>query len=409
LILPAEEVEASAADNTEERNAGPQQPEGMMIDPQALSEEFQELVRTDSLSRQEGAIAQTVIGKLQAMGLTVQQDRAHEPIGGETGNVIAKVPATDCGGVQAPALQRPTIMLNAHLDTVAPGCGICPECRGDDICAVGDTILGADDKAGVAVILAAVREIMATGAPHGELQIVFTIAEEIGLYGARYLDYSLLSPDCCLVLDGGRDIGTMTVAAPSAQKMTWRVRGRAAHAGVCPEKGINAVQIAAEAIAAMKLGRLDEETTANIGYVQGGMARNIVPELCEVWGEARSHSDAKLAAQVSHMQRCFDDAVGCHPEATLEQEIQSSYHRFHLSEDEPAVQLATKAAGKLGLPVKYEIGGGGSDANIFNEKGIPAVICATGARDPHTLGETVSISGMAKAAEWLVAMVTGEL
>jgi tripeptide aminopeptidase len=368
-----------------------------MIDPQALSAEFQELVCLDSLSLQEGAVAAAVSGKLRALGLTVQQDRAHEPIRAQTGNVIAIVPATAPG--------RPTIMLNAHLDTVAPGCGICPECQGDTICSVGDTILGADDKAGVAVILAALRELQATGRPHGELQVVFTIAEEIGLYGARYLDLSLVSPDFALVFDGGRDIGTLTVAAPSAQKMTWRVRGVAAHAGVCPERGVNAIQIAAQAIAGMKLGRLDEESTANIGHVSGGMARNIVPELCEVWGEARSHSDAKLAAQVTHMQRCFEEAVAAHPGASLEQEIQSSYHRFHLAEDAPVVQLATRAAEALGLPVKYETGGGGSDANIFNEKGIPAVICATGARDPHSLNESVSISAMAKAAEWLVEMV----
>ena len=296
-------------------------------------------------------------------------------------------------------------MLNAHLDTVGPGHSICPECQGDDICAAGETILGADDKAGVALILAALREIIGSGAPHGELQVVFTIAEEIGLYGARHLDYALISPDYGLVFDGGREIGALTVAAPSAQKMTWRVRGRTAHAGVCPEKGLNAVQIAATAIAGMKLGRLDEESTANIGHISGGAARNIVPDLCEVWGEARSHSEAKLAAQVSHMQRCFGDAVAAHPGATLEQEIQSSYHRFRLGEDEPVVRLAARAAEKLGLPVKYETGGGGSDANIFNEKGIPSVICATGARDPHTLGESVSVSGMAKAAEWLVEMV----
>lgn len=374
-----------------------------MINQQAVSDEFQELVRIDSLSLQEGAVAAVISGKLAAMGLTVQQDRAHQRLGGQTGNLIAKVPAT------APGL--PTVMINAHLDTVAPGSGVLPECRGDDIGSISETILGADDKAGVTIILAALREIVGSdtpggGTPHGELQVVFTIAEEVGLYGAQYLDYSLIKPDYCFVFDGGREIGALTVAAPSAQKMTWKVHGLAAHAGVCPEKGVNAVQIAAQAIAAMTLGRLDEETTANIGHIAGGVARNIVPDLCEVWGEARSHSEAKLGAQVSHMQRCFEDAVGAHPGASLDKEIQSSYHRFRLTEQDEVVRVATAAAQKLGLPVKYEIGGGGSDANIFNEKGIPSVICATGARDPHTLGETVSISGMAKAAEWLVGMVT---
>jgi tripeptide aminopeptidase len=373
-----------------------------MIDPQAMSAEFQELVRIDSHSLQEAAVAEAVVGKLKAMGLAVVQDRAHEAIGGQTGNVIGKLPAT------APGL--PTVMLNAHLDTVTPGCGVVPECRDDDICSISETILGADDKAGITVILAALREIIGGGPPgggppHGELQVVFTIAEEIGLYGAQYLDYSLINPDYAFVFDGGREIGSLTVAAPSAQKMTWKVHGRSAHAGVCPEKGVNAVQIAAEAIAAMKLGRLDEESTANIGHIEGGAARNIVPDTCEVWGEARSHSEAKLAAQVSHMQRCFEDAAARHEGASVEKDFQSSYHSFRLSEEAEVVRVAAEAARKLGLPVKYEIGGGGSDANIFNEKGIPAVICATGARDPHTLGETVSVSGMAQAAEWLVGMI----
>lgn len=368
-----------------------------MIDPQAMADEFQELVRIDSVSGHEGAMAQAMIAKLSALGLAVQQDRAHEPIGGETGNVIARVPAT------APGL--PVVMINAHLDTVEPGLGIEPQCDEDEISSLGETILAADDKAGITVILAAVREIIASDIAHGELQLVFTIAEEVGLFGARYLDYSLIKADFALVFDGGRDIGTMTVAAPSAQKLDWTVRGLAAHAGVCPEKGINAVQIASEAIAAMKLGRLDHETTANIGTIHGGMARNIVPDTCTVWGEARSHDENKLAAQVTHMQRCFQDAVQAHPGATLEQEIQSSYHRFHLGKDEPVVRIATQAAEALGLPVSYQIGGGGSDANVFNEHGIPAVICSTGARDPHTLTETVSISGMAKAAEWLVEMI----
>lgn len=370
-----------------------------MIDAQAMVKEFDELIRIDSLSGQEAAVAAVVEAKLQAMGLGVQRDRAHEPIGGNTGNVIGILPATD------PAL--PTIMLNAHLDTVAPGCGIEMECRGDEICSISETILGADDKAGITVILTALREIIGEGIPHGELQVVFTIAEEVGLHGAQGLDYSLVSPRFALVFDGGRDIGTMTVGAPSAAKLTWRVRGVAAHAGVCPEKGTNAIQIAAQAIAQMKLGRLDSETTANIGNIAGGMARNIVPELCEVEGEARSHDEAKLQAQIDHMRQCFVEALAAHPAASFEEEVDSSYRSFRLSETDQVVQVATAAAQRLGLPVKYEVGGGGSDANVFNERGIPSVICSTGACDPHALTETCSINGMKQSAEWLVEMVSG--
>jgi tripeptide aminopeptidase len=368
-----------------------------MIDSQAMLREFEELVCIDSLSGREGAVAAALEGKLLALGLTVQRDRAHEAIGGQTGNVIGKLAATDAN--------LPTVMLNAHMDTVTPGEGIVVECHGDVICSAGETILGADDKAGITVILTGLREIIGSGAPHGELQVVFTIAEEVGLHGALGLDYSLISPRYALVFDGGRDIGAVTVAAPSAAKLTWRVHGVAAHAGVAPEKGTNAIQIAAQAIAGMKLGRLDHETTANIGHIEGGQSRNIVPELCEVWGEARSHQESKLEAQVEHMRECFREAVAAQPAARLEEEMASSYRAFHLSEEAEVVQVAARAAAGLGLPVKYEIGGGGSDANVFNERGIPAVICSTGACDPHTLGETCSLQGMAKAAEWLVAMV----
>lgn len=370
-----------------------------MIDAQAMVKEFDELIRIDSLSGQEAAVADVVEAKLQAMGLQVQRDRAHEPIGGNTGNVIGILPTTD------PSL--PTIMLNAHLDTVAPGCGIEMECRGDEMCSISETILGADDKAGITVILTALREIISAGISHGELQVVFTIAEEVGLHGAQGLDYSLVSPQFALVFDGSKDIGTLTVGAPSAAKLTWRVKGVAAHAGVCPEKGTNAIQIAAQAVAAMKLGRLDDETTANIGTIEGGMARNIVPELCVVKGEARSHDEAKLQAQIEHMRQCFADAIAAHPAASVEEESDSSYRSFRLSEDSEVVKVATAAAQRLGLPVKYEIGGGGSDANVFNERGIPAVILATGACDPHSLTETCSINGMKQSAEWLVEMVSG--
>lgn len=368
-----------------------------MIDPQAMLAEFTELVTTPSLSYQEAAVADLVEGKLRDLGLSTQRDHAHEPLGGQTGNVIGKLPATDAA--------LPTIMLNAHLDTVGPGCGIQVQCNGDQICSGGDTILGADDKAGVTAIFAALRELISSDLPHGELQVVFTIAEEVGLYGARHLDYSLLSPAYALVFDGSRTIGTLTVAAPSASKMTWRVRGRAAHAGVAPERGINAIQVAAQAIAAMKIGRLDHETTANVGIISGGTARNIVPELCELKGEARSHDEAKLQAQIEQLRQCLQEAVAAVPGAQLEEEIEASYRSFHLSETEPVVRLATAAAERLGLPVKYEIGGGGSDANIFNERGIPALICATGACDPHTLTETCSLSAMVQSAQWLVEMI----
>lgn len=368
-----------------------------MLDREALVAEFCELVRTDSLSGREGAVMALLAAKLEALGLATTYDRAGEAVGGEAGNLIAKLPATDPS--------RPVVMVNAHVDTVQPGEGIVPVVEDDTIRSGGDTVLGADDKAGVAVILATLRELLAQPFPHGEVQVVFTIAEETGLYGAQYLDYSLLSPDYAFVLDGGAHVGEITVGAPSARKLTWKVHGVAAHAGVHPERGTNAIQLTAQAIATMRLGRLDEETTANIGRIEGGLARNIVPDYCEVWGEARSHDEAKLEAQVAHMRECFHSAAAAYPEARVEDQVETSYRRFRLTEEDEVVRVAMTAATNLGHTPVLKIGGGGSDANVFNERGIPAVIAACGAQGAHSTAETASISAMLAAAEWLVEVI----
>ena len=368
-----------------------------MIDASQIASEFCELVRIDSLSGEEAAVADALVAKLQALGLTVERDAAGDAIGGQCGNIIARLPATD------PA--KPTIMLNAHMDTVKPGEGIVPIVEGDIIHSDGSTILGADDKAGIAIILAGVREIIAAEVPHGDLEVVITIAEEIGLFGALYLDYARIKSQFALVFDGGRERGIMTTAAPAAAKLTFTVSGVAAHAGVCPEKGSNAILAASRAIAAMKLGRLDAETTANIGIIQGGAARNIVPDHCRVDGEARSHDQAKLTAQIAHMRECFTRACGDVPGTSVTVDEESSYKSFNLAADDPLVVLVSNAARALGIDPKMEVGGGGSDANVFNARGIPAIILATGPADVHTLQESVAISKMAESARWLVETV----
>jgi tripeptide aminopeptidase len=368
-----------------------------MIDPSLLTSEFCELVRIDSLSGEEAAVAEVLVAKLQAMGLTVERDDAGAAIGGQCGNIIARLPAND------PA--RPTLMLNAHMDTVKPGQGIQPIVDGDIIRTDGTTILGADDKAGVSIILAGLREIIAANVPHGDLEVVITIAEEIGLFGALYLDYSRIRSQFALVFDGGRERGIMTTAAPAAAKLTFEVAGVAAHAGVCPEKGSSAIIAASRAIAGMKLGRLDDETTSNIGIIQGGAARNIVPDHCRVDGEARSHDPAKLAAQIAHMRECFARACAEVPGTSVQVEEESSYRSFNLAPDDPLVVLVANAARALGIEPRMEVGGGGSDANVFNARGIPAIILATGPSDVHTLQESVAISKMIESAQWLVEAV----
>lgn len=368
-----------------------------MIDRQAMIDEFCELVRIPSLSGREGRVAAVLADRLRDMGLAVELDAAHEAIGGEVGNIIARLPATD------PA--RPTLMLQSHMDTVAPGEGIEPQVGDSYITGAGDTILGADAKAGVTVILHALREVIAADIPHGELQVVLCISEETGLLGALHLDYERISPDYCFVFDGGKQPGRMTTAAPSAFKMTFQVRGLAAHAGVRPEAGISAIRVAAEGISRMKLGRIDHETTANIGVIEGGKARNIVPDLCTVLAEARSHDEGKLERQVAHMTMCLQHAAAEHGAELLEPDIAASYRRFALADDAPVVQIARRAAEALGFEPVTEVGGGGSDANVFNERGIPAVICATGSEHAHTLDERLEIDAFVGCAQWLVEII----
>jgi len=365
-----------------------------MIDRRGMIDEFCRLVRIDSLSGREGRVAETLAVELHEVGLSVRFDNAHEAIGGEVGNLIATLPATD------PNL--PTLMLQSHMDTVGPGEGIEPVVGETHITSKGDTILGADAKAGITVILTALRELRATKAAHGELQVVLCIAEETGLNGAYHLDYSLISPRFALVFDGGKPAGHMTTAAPSAYKVTFEMAGTAAHAGVRPEAGVNAIQAAARGIARMKLGRIDFETTANIGLVSGGQARNIVPDLCTMKGEARSHDDAKLEAQLAHMRMCLQHAALENGARLLEPQTDASYRAFNLADDSPVVDIARRAAEAIGLSAVTEPGGGGSDANVFNERGIPAVICATGAEGAHTLQERLDINEFVRCAEWLV-------
>ncbi|MEA3403305.1 MAG: M20/M25/M40 family metallo-hydrolase [Armatimonadota bacterium] len=366
-----------------------------MIDVQTMVEEFCELVRVDSPSLHEAEVNALIRDRLAALGIDSEMDDAGDPIGGEAGNIIARMPGRE---------GAPTVMLNAHTDTVEPGRGINPQVDGTVISSDGSTILGADDKAGVTIILTLLAHLREEDLPHPPLEIVFTVGEEVGLCGAKALDYTDLEADMGYVLDGGRTMGVITAAAPSSYKLGWRVQGVAAHAGVCPERGVNSIQVAAEAIAEIPLGRLDFETTANIGVIRGGEATNIVPELTTVDGEARSHDDAKLEAQKDRMLAAFEEAAQRH-EAKVEADAALTYRSFEIGEDQAIYQYAHRAAEGLGFEPQMERGGGGSDANVFNENGIPSLILATGPAEVHTVNEWVDAELMADSARWLAEIL----
>src|SRR5262245_26795042 len=236
-----------------------------MINRERLKQHLLEIVQIDSVSGREGRLAARIKTGQEALGAIVEIDSAGEKIGGDTGNVIARFPGT--------LASCPTLFLCAHMDTVVPGEGVKPVVDGDIIRTDGTTVLGGDDKSGISIILEVVRTMQEQKIPYCPLEVVFTICEEVGLLGAKHLDVSRLKSAYGLVLDSD-DVGYLFTRAPSANRMEFKIYGLEAHAGVCPEMGISAIRIAAEAISAMRLGRIDHETTANIGTIEGGMATN---------------------------------------------------------------------------------------------------------------------------------------
>ena len=367
----------------------------MSIVPERLRAHFLDLVRIDSLSRREGTIAARLAAELRALGADVEFDDAGTTVGGETGNLIAHLPGRGGG---AP------LLLCAHMDTVEPGIGVSPVIDGDVIRSDGRTVLGGDDKSGIAIVMECARVCHESDVPHPPLEIVFTICEEVGLLGARHLDLSRVRAPRGLVFDSDA-AGFVFTRAPGSTLVRVTVRGRAAHAGMAPEAGISAIRVAAEAIATMRLGRVDPETTANLGRIEGGRAVNIVPDEVRLEGEARSHDPDKLAAQCDHMRRCFEEAAARHPGAAVEVVLEPMYRPMAVDDDAPIMRLLREAAAQIGRPVTAAGMGGGCDANVLNQRGLEVVNLGTGMRDIHTTSEWLAVSDMVAAAEVTLATI----
>jgi tripeptide aminopeptidase len=364
-----------------------------------------ELIKIDSLSRKERDVALRLKREMEALGASVAIDDAGEKVGGNVGNLIAHFPGNQ------PAV-RP-LLLSAHMDTVVPGEGVTPILDGDILRSDGRTVLGGDDKSGVAIICEVLRVVREDKLPCGDIDVVFTICEEAGLVGAKCLDVSRLRARTGLVLDSD-SVGFLFTRAPAANRMEFRVRGLEAHAGVCPENGISAIQVAAEGIAQMKLGRIDDETTANIGLIEGGMAVNIVPNLVLLKGEARSHSAEKLNRQSEHMRACLEQAAARHAvelggnrfQATVEAKIERDYDRMEVPDGAPIVRLVQAAARNLHVELKTLATGGGCDANILNQKGLEVANLSTGMRDIHTVKEWLNLQDLYLSARMVLEVVT---
>lgn len=376
-----------------------------MINQDRIKNLLIELIKIDSLSRKERDVALRLKGEMEALGASVAIDDAGEKVGGNVGNLIAHFPGNQ------PAA-RP-LLLSAHMDTVVPGEGVTPILDGDILRSDGRTVLGGDDKSGVAIICEVLRVIRDNKLPCGDIDVVFTICEEAGLVGAKCLDVSRLKARTGLVLDSD-SVGFLFTRAPAANRMEFRVRGLEAHAGVCPENGISAIQVAAEGIAQMKLGRLDDETTANIGIIEGGMAVNIVPNSVVLKGEARSHNTEKLTRQSEHMRRCLEEAAARHVvelsgkrfQATVEAKIERDYDRMAVADGAPIVRLVQAAARNLDVELKTLATGGGCDANVLNQKGLEVANLSTGMRDIHTVKEWLNLQDLYLSARMVLEVVT---
>lgn len=370
-----------------------------MINRQRLKTVFLELVRSESPSREEEKIASYIRSRLEALSIATEMDGSGKKIGSGTGNLIGRLTSAS----------SEYLLLNAHMDTVVPGRGIRPLFREGTFTSASQTILGADDKSGIAIILETLNVLKENNLPHPNLEIIFTIAEEIGLLGAKNLDYSRLKSRWGIVLDS-QVTDAITTRAPGANRMHYLIHGLASHAGVAPEKGINAVRIASHAISNMKLGRIDNETTANIGLIEGGSATNIVPDRCEFSGEVRSHSHKKLRRYTEIIKNSVRQAIDSVPAREglprYEEEIFQEYPRMYIPASHPLVRRIRRIAKKQGTMLKIHYGGGGSDANIFNENGIETVILGTGMKNPHTLAESIRLEDMVRMAELLVGILS---
>jgi tripeptide aminopeptidase len=364
------------------------------VDAARVLDTFLELVSLDSPSRFEGAFARRCAELFAMAGCVVQTDDTASLTGSDTGNLIVTLPGTAPGRVY----------VSAHMDTVEPGRGIVPVVQDGVIRSAGDTVLGGDDKSGIAAILEAVRVLAASHEPYPEVKALLTVQEEQGLVGAFALDSSQFDGEPCFVLDAAGAPGTVVVGAPYQHSFTATFVGRAAHAGVSPEKGVSAIAAAAAAVAALSIGRIDDETTANVGTITGGTANNIVAERCVVTGECRSHDPVRLHEVHARIDAAMSEqAARLGASATVE--WVENYEGFRLQEDDPIVAAALAAAASVGLEPRAEVTGGGADTNVFSQRGLCAISLGTGMSAIHSTEEFLAVKDLEALAAFLVALV----
>ncbi|MFD1447248.1 M20/M25/M40 family metallo-hydrolase [Oceanobacillus profundus] len=366
------------------------------VNQERLVEEFIELVKIDSETKFETEIAEVLKDKFINLGVEVYEDGSKDMTGHGAGNLICTLK----GNVEG----ADTIYFTSHMDTVVPGRGIQPSIKDGYITSDGTTILGADDKAGLAAMLESIRVIKENNIQHGDIQFVITVGEESGLVGAKELDRSRIKAKYGYALDSDGEVGDIVVAAPTQAKVFAVIKGKTAHAGLEPEKGISAITLAAKAISKMPLGRIDEETTANIGRFEGGKQTNIVVDHVEILAEARSLVPEKMEAQVAKMKEAFENTAAEYG-GSAEVNVKVMYPGFNQRAGDQVVEVARQAAESIGRESKLLKSGGGSDANVIAGFGIPTVNLAVGYEGIHTTNERIAVADLVKVAELVTAII----
>ncbi|RDW19135.1 hypothetical protein CWR48_08790 [Oceanobacillus arenosus] len=367
------------------------------VNQERLVEEFFELVKINSETTNEAEIAEVLKKKFSELGIEVIEDDSKKVTGHGANNLICTLKGNK-EGVEP-------IYFTSHMDTVVPGQNIKPSIKDGVIVSDGTTILGADDKAGLAAIFESLRIIKENNLAHGDIQFIITAGEESGLVGAKALDRSLIHAKYGYALDSDGEVGDIVVAAPTQAKVHTIIKGKTAHAGLAPEKGVSAITLAAKAISKMPLGRIDEETTANIGRFEGGKQTNIVADHVEILAEARSLVPEKMEAQVAKMKEAFETtAKSLGGEAIVD--IQVMYPGFSQKAGDQVVEVARNAAKAIGRESKLLKSGGGSDANVIAGFGIPTVNLAVGYEEIHTTNERIAIADLVKVTELVVAIIS---
>jgi tripeptide aminopeptidase len=361
-----------------------------------LNDVFAELCRIESPSGREGACAARVAAELRALGIEVDEDHAGAGIGSDSGNLLARVP-----GGEGP---RPSVLLCAHLDTVPLDAPVEPVvCEGYWENA-NDGILGADNKAAVAVLLALARHVHRAGAPV-DLELLFTVGEEIALAGARAFDVARLRSRFGYVFDHSSPLGGLVLAAPAHYQLQATFNGAAAHAGVRPEQGRSAILAAARAIADMPLGRVDEQSTANVGTIAGGSAINVVPERCTVLAEVRSQEDARAEELLAELVDCVHEAANLPEcECDVDVDIARTFAGYRLAPGLPVVRAAECALRACAHEPVRLVSSGASDANALVAHGLPVVNLANGTERNHEPGERIAVAALEQALDLALAL-----